>query len=194
MMESAGKVLFFATSFALLSRCRFGFPRSDLLRHHHRAVYATSEDRFHYKLCCGPVSLVRAPVGQESPNDPGYLVRLSHDGHVPVLCLEQLHQPRWLHPLSRSHGPGTVDNHAAQIGVAAFADTEQSNLATGATLPRHDAQPSGELPTGAELSSISYRSNDGRRRQRTDPRNGSQSSASLIAAFVGLKVLLERLD
>lgn len=46
MMVSAGKVLFFATSFALLSRCRFGFPRSDLLRHQHRAVYATSEDIF----------------------------------------------------------------------------------------------------------------------------------------------------
>ena len=46
MMESAGKVLFFVTSFALLSRCRFGFPQSDLLRHRHRAVYATSENIF----------------------------------------------------------------------------------------------------------------------------------------------------
>ena len=133
-------------------------------------------------------------MGQERPNDPGNLVRQSHNSNVPVLCLEQLHQPRRLHPLSRSHGPSTVDNHGAQIGVASFANTEQSDLAASATLPRYDAQPCRKLPTRPKLASISHRCDDGRSRERPHPRDGSQSSAPLIAAFIRFKTLLERLD
>ena len=54
-----------------------------------------------------------------------------------------------------------MDQHLAQVHVAALADAEQPGLATGRVLPRHDAQPCREVASFAERSAVADRGNDG---------------------------------
>lgn len=44
---------------------------------------------------------------------------------------------------SEKHGPRTVNEHVAQVGVATFADAAEQGLAAGRVLSRHQPQPSG---------------------------------------------------
>ena len=86
MMDSAGKVLFFATSSKLLSRFRFVSPRSDLLRHHCDLDLRNLMDL----LPCPGSALpgggaVFTPVGEQRPNDSSNLVGLRNHGDIPVL-------------------------------------------------------------------------------------------------------------
>lgn len=50
----------------------------------------------------------------------------------------------------------------AQVGVTAPADVIQARLAAGRILPRHQAQPSSQMPAVAELSGVADGRNDGR--------------------------------
>jgi len=45
----------------------------------------------------------------------------------------------------RHHGSCAVDQHGSQIRIAALADAQQPHPTPGTALPRHQAQPGGEL-------------------------------------------------
>ena len=49
-----------------------------------------------------------------------------------------------------------MNQHLAQVHVAALADAEQPGLATGGVLPRYDAQPRREVPSLAEGSNSTF--------------------------------------
>jgi hypothetical protein len=75
MMESAGEVLFFASSFALLNKCKLPFPRSDLSRHHPNANFATHDTCLKHLLRARPFGLVLPAVGRQCPHDSRHFVR-----------------------------------------------------------------------------------------------------------------------
>jgi hypothetical protein len=193
MMESAGELLFFATSFALLSKSRLNSPRSDLSRPS-ISVPPTQNRKprppLKSVLRSHPIRLVRSAVRKQCPNDPGDLVRLRHYGDIPVLCLEQLHEPRWPHFLSCRHGARAVNDHGAQVRISTLTDTQQPHTAPCAALPRDNTKPRSKLPPRPKLPRVTNRSHDSGRCQRSNSRNGSEPSATLVTAFVDLELLL----
>jgi hypothetical protein len=65
-----------------------------------------------------------------------------------------------MHPLSQSrsvvldakqHSAGAVDQHAAQIDVAAFTDAEQLRFAPSGVLPRHKANPLRKITLAVQM-------------------------------------------
>jgi len=90
-----------------------------------------------------------------------------------------------MHPLTEAagvvlrpeeHGTRPVDEHAAQVDVAALADAAQLRLASGGVLTRDHPEPGGKLPSLTESRSVTYGGDGGCGYQRSDSRDLSQGS------------------
>jgi hypothetical protein len=83
----------------------------------------------------------------------------------PARSLAQRRDPqrdRIAAPVGRHHGGlGTLDQQAAQVGVASFGDAAQAVLATRGVLARGQAYPGPELRTVPELLEVSHRGHRG---------------------------------
>jgi len=89
-------------------------------------------------------------AGQYGPGDASQFVGDSYDDFVARGTLSQsvhlLPESPAVVLDAKSHGAGTVDQHATQIDVAALANAEQFLLASGRVLSWHDANPGQRSP------------------------------------------------
>src|SRR5512141_2210113 len=82
---------------------------------------------------------------------------------------------------AEKHGTRPVDEHAPQIGVAAFADAAQYGLASGRVLSWNQPQPGGKLASPAERCSVADCGHHGGRNQRADAGDLAQPHAGFVA-------------
>jgi hypothetical protein len=82
------------------------------------------------------------------------------------------------------------DRQRTQIAVAALADPQRQRLTSAGVLPGHKPQPCRQLPTTAEISSISDRCHHGGRSDRANSSNLRKPLASFIAAMPLLDLLV----
>ena len=80
-----------------------------------------------------------------------------------------------------------MNEERAHIAIPTFANAKQSRLATAGALPRHEAEPSRQVPAILKDAGIGHSGNDRRRREWSNPFNGGQSLAALILGTVCLE-------
>ena len=102
--------------------------------------------------------LKRLGAAQNGPSDPGQFVGQGNHRDIAVHAGQQGANPStegcWLGRQGADDGAGTMDHQAAQIAVAAFADTEQPGFAAGGVLVRYDAEPGCEIPPTLESAAV----------------------------------------
>ena len=72
------------------------------------------------------------------------------------------------------------DQELAQIAVAHLADPSKARLAAARVLPRHEAEPGGEVPAGFELRGIRNRCGQRRSRDRADAWDRSETTGGVV--------------
>src|SRR6476620_5404156 len=86
------------------------------------------------------------------------------------------------------------DEQPAQVTVALLGDRTQPLLAAAGVLPRHQADPSGELAARFEHLGISHRGGNRGRTDDTDARDCLQPLAHFVYTMLSLKVTLNISD
>ena len=100
-------------------------------------IVFTRPPRLHSGCCRCVIGAECSIMGQQRPHDPGILVRQCHRRYIRVTPGHQFSQPafRFCFVLGKlEHRSGSVDHQGAQVGVAAFADAQQSLLAAAGAL------------------------------------------------------------
>src|SRR3984893_15129652 len=87
-----------------------------------------------------------------------------------------------------------MDQNRSQIGIATFADAEQSRFSATRMLPGYQAQPGGELPTVLKGLSVAPGRNKSCCYQRTDSFHRCDSLAGLAGLIDGPDLLVDGLD
>src|SRR5215469_8378732 len=136
-------------------------------------------------------------AGQHRPGDASQLVG---DGYDDFVAWSRLCEP--MHPLSKSSRivldakqdrASTVDQHAAQINIAALADAVQSRLASGGVLSGHDAHPGCKVAAAAKGRSVADGGYGGGGDQRTEAGNLAELPAAHILITNALNLITDRL-
>src|SRR5271154_2023049 len=73
-----------------------------------------------------------------------------------------------------------MDEHLAQVYVAAFADAQQPRLASSGILPWHDSQPRSKVASLPKGCAVADGGNDGRGHDRPNPWNLPDASTTRI--------------
>ena len=130
------------------------------------------------------VELFAAP--QHDPHDPRQLVRQRNHGGILVHALHQPAQPaaerrgtrrqRW------QSRPRAVDQQLAQVLVATFGDADETWLAAGRDLARHQPEPRRKIASASEGLAVADRGQQCRCIQHTDAGNGRQTPRVRVAA------------
>jgi len=143
------------------------------------------------------MSIVLA-TGQRGPGDTRQLVGNGYHDFVAWSTLGQA-----VHPLPESSGivfhakqyrTGTVDQHAAQIHVAALADAVQFLLAPGRVLPWHHPNPGREVAPATKSRPVAGRRHSGGGDQRTEAGDLAELPAARIFVTDAFNLLGDRLD
>ena len=87
-----------------------------------------------------------------------------------------------------------MDQQRPQIGIAAFADSQQGLLATAGTLPWHQTEPGRQLSAILEVSGIADRCHQCTGCDRTNPRYLRELSAGGILAMPDLNLDFQLID
>ena len=160
LMEYADRALISEMHSKCETLIRVSWSRSDLSRHHVMIARAIGRFSSEVRRRCiatpcssrsrSVIGLVVPAVRQQRPGDSCILVGERHSSHVLVSPAHDPGQPTagmlrfpFGHPNHRSR---PVNQQVAQIGVAPLADAEQRLLAAAGMLPRHQSQPSRQLP------------------------------------------------
>jgi len=186
LMESADPRLIFFVGFAPEEPFRLGGSWSDLfaitLYRPLRNLSATTSSCIGSSSCRQPrlgrpadeVRLVRPVMGRQCPDHARHLVGQRHHGDVPWPPFGQAQRPVRRRLGVGQHRPGTVDQHRAQIPVAAFGDAEYVHPPAGPGVSGHQPQPGGELAARPERARITPlqppRPSHSARRRRGSPR------------------------
>ena len=73
-----------------------------------------------------------------------------------------------------------MDEQPADIRVSTLADPKQGRFTAGRVLPRHQPEPSGEIPCFPELSTITDRGNQCGRANRPDPGDRHEPPGGIV--------------
>ena len=143
------------------------------------------------------MSIVLA-AGQHGPGDARQFIS---DRHYDFVVWSTLRQPP--HPLPESSGivldakqdrTSTVNQHAAQIHVAALADAVELLLAPGRVLPWHDPNPSREVAPATKGSPVADSRHSGGGDQWAEAGDLAELSAARIFITDAFNLLGDRLD
>src|SRR5579872_447805 len=136
-------------------------------------------------------------AGQHGPGDARQFIS---DRHYDFVVWSTLRQPP--HPLPESSGvvldaeqdrTSTMDQHAAQINIAALADAVQLLLAPGRVLPGHNPNPGREVPPATKGRAIADGGHGGGRDQRTEAGDLAELSAADVIITYAFNLVADRL-